>query len=110
MTENKNWCAERDCNSNSICGWCGYCEQHAVHDHPSGFTLTTDELSGDMSAEAAVRVGRKVGGWIRCSISTCVECHDEDCVNDQHEVLPLTAVGSDILVSCEKCGAALHRD
>ena len=61
-------------------------------------------------AEAAVRVGRKVGGWIRCSISTCVECHDEDCVNDQHEVLPLTAVGSDVLISCEKCGAALHRD
>ena len=38
MTENKNWCAERDCDSNNVCGWCGYCEQHAVHSHPSGFT------------------------------------------------------------------------
>ncbi len=73
-------------------------------------TLTTDEMSGDMSAEAAVRIGREVGGWIRCSISTCVECHDEDCVNDQHEVLPLGTVGSDVMISCEKCGAALHTD
>ncbi len=73
-------------------------------------TLVTDEMSGDSSIEAAIRIGRVVGGWIRCSISTCIDCHDEDCAQDQHELLPLVKIGSDVLVSCEKCGAALHRD
>jgi len=73
-------------------------------------TLITDEISGDMSGEAAVRIANVVGGWIRCSISTCVKCHDADCIEDQHEILPLVKLGEDVLVSCEKCGSALHRD
>lgn len=66
----------------------------------------------EISAAHAVQVGRLLGGvWVRCTISTCVDCHDEACELDcEHELLPIVLTGSDVMVSCEKCGAALHRD
>jgi hypothetical protein len=69
----------------------------------------------DSSAKAAIEVGSAIGAsWIRCyktgPFCTCVACHDSDCVCTEHELLPLSNAGSDVLVSCEKCGTALHAE
>ena len=77
MTENKNWCAERDCNSNSICGWCGYCEQHAVHDHPSGFTGSD---GGDGWCSAFSEDADEEGGHQTDCV--CADCADAELTAD----------------------------
>lgn len=68
-----------------------------------------DDVSGDSSIAAALRVWEVLPGdqWLRCSISTCVMCHDEDCDETTHELLPVVT-GDDVRVACEKCGDTLH--
>lgn len=68
------------------------------------------DLSGDSSAGAARQIGGALDDvWIRCAVSTCTACHDEECGEEEHDLLPLTA-GDDVLVTCGECGAPLHCD